>query len=129
MLVKEVLVHSRHEAEVWFNFPAPGGNENGPPLGDPPRTLTHVAGRISQCANRVSPWEHAVVVRVEVRISAEEGAMAILRPAHSPRIRPAPRVAPGRSQRAAPGAGPPRIASILTPNTEARSHIGAELLR
>ena len=61
MLVKEVRVHSRDEAEVWFAFPrpeeptwdgvagAPGTTRSkagGEPQRDPPRTLTDMAPQV-----------------------------------------------------------------------------------
>jgi hypothetical protein len=81
MLVKEVRVHSRDEAEVWFTFPRPqepDGNDvagskkkAGAPSGAPVRTLTDMAPQIGQCTNRGSPWEYAVVVRVMVRMPCD----------------------------------------------------------
>jgi site-specific DNA recombinase len=62
MLVKEVRVHSRDEAEVWFTFPRPqeasgegvpeaagmtrSETRRGGPTGDPPRTLADMAPEV-----------------------------------------------------------------------------------
>jgi len=62
-LVKEVRIHSRDAAEAWYRVPT-----STPAV----RRLGHMAPQIGRCTNRVSLWEHAVAVRVVVRMPCEE---------------------------------------------------------
>src|SRR5690349_11116104 len=86
-LVKEVRVHSKREAEVLYRFPLPaglGGLETAPCRVD--RTQAHLAPQTGLSANRVTPWEYAVVVRLVVRMPAEAGPRLVreARPQASP---------------------------------------------
>jgi site-specific DNA recombinase len=132
-LVKEVRVHSKSEAEVWYRFPRPveaASATDSSSRGD--RTLTHLAPQIGQCTNRVSRWEYAVVVRVVLRIPCEAGLEASRGAIHGSRrrVRRLGNVgAHGRVPAWLTEAGPAGQIAPVALNTEARPRIGAELLR